>query len=135
MQNRANAAINVPNIIIAVVMFTFSPAEGIWPLRLASFASSTIIGSHIGGFYMPIYEYKCPDCDHEFEALQSFSEEPLTICPECSGNKVSKLISRTSFMLKGGGWYNDHYGLKSSSPSSSSQSSDSGDSKNSSSTD
>ena len=74
---------------------------------------------------MPIYEYKCPDCGHEFEVLQSFSEEPITLCPKCNQTNVSKMISRTSFMLKGGGWYNDHYGLKST-PSSSDTTSSSG---------
>ena len=62
---------------------------------------------------MPIYEYQCPDCHHQFEALQSFSDDPITDCPQCGGNQVSKLISRSSFILKGGGWYKDHYGLKS----------------------
>ena len=62
---------------------------------------------------MPLYEYRCPDCGHKFEALQSFSADPLTDCPSCGGDNVSKLVSRTSFVLKGGGWYKDHYGLKS----------------------
>ena len=63
---------------------------------------------------MPIYEYQCPDCNHQFEALQSFSDDPIQDCPQCGGTQVSKLISRSSFILKGGGWYKDHYGLKSS---------------------
>jgi putative FmdB family regulatory protein len=61
---------------------------------------------------MPIYEYRCPDCGHEFERLQRMSDDPAKDCPECSGDQVKKLISRTSFVLKGGGWYKDHYGLK-----------------------
>lgn len=62
---------------------------------------------------MPIYEYQCPDCGHPFELLQKFSDPPATDCPKCGAGNVKKLISQTSFVLKGGGWYNDHYGLKS----------------------
>ena len=61
---------------------------------------------------MPIYEYRCPDCGHEFEVMQRMSEDPIKVCPKCSASNVGKLISRTSFVLKGGGWYKDHYGLK-----------------------
>ena len=52
---------------------------------------------------MPIYEYRCPDCGHEFDALQKVSDAPLTDCPSCAGTGLKKLISRTSFALKGGG--------------------------------
>lgn len=62
---------------------------------------------------MPIYEYRCPDCGHQFDALQKISDDPLTQCPSCEAGNVKKLISRTSFTLKGSGWYSDHYGLKS----------------------
>ncbi len=62
---------------------------------------------------MPIYEYQCPDCGHPFEVLQKFTDDPVTTCPKCNQGNVKKLISQTSFVLKGGGWYNDHYGLKS----------------------
>ncbi|MCK6523946.1 zinc ribbon domain-containing protein, partial [Myxococcota bacterium] len=65
---------------------------------------------------MPIYEYACPDCGHEFERLQKISEPPVSVCPSCGAEKVRKLVSQTSFQLKGGGWYNDHYGLKPSAP-------------------
>ena len=61
---------------------------------------------------MPIYEYRCPDCGHQFDKLQKISDDPVTECPSCGQNQVKKLISRTSFALKGGGWYSDHYGLK-----------------------
>ncbi|MDP2306148.1 MAG: zinc ribbon domain-containing protein [Pseudomonadota bacterium] len=61
---------------------------------------------------MPIYEYSCPDCGHEFEAIQKFSDDPIKDCPSCKAANVKKLISMTSFVLKGGGWYKDHYGLK-----------------------
>ncbi|MBA1146237.1 zinc ribbon domain-containing protein [Ectothiorhodospiraceae bacterium WFHF3C12] len=54
---------------------------------------------------MPIYEYKCDKCDHELEAIQSISDEPLTDCPSCGESKLRKLISAAGFRLKGGGWY------------------------------
>ena len=69
---------------------------------------------------MPIYEYGCSECGHQFEELQSFSDPPIEVCPQCEAKSVTKLISKTSFVLKGGGWYKDHYGLKSSSSSSTS---------------
>lgn len=62
---------------------------------------------------MPMYEYRCPDCAHEFEVIQKFSDDPISVCPKCTAANVKKLISRTNFALKGGGWYSDHYGLKS----------------------
>lgn len=62
---------------------------------------------------MPMYEYRCPDCAHEFEVIQKFSDDPISVCPKCAASNVKKLISRTNFALKGGGWYSDHYGLKS----------------------
>lgn len=61
---------------------------------------------------MPIYEYKCSKCSHEFESIQKFSDEPLTECPECKGN-VEKQISNSAFHLKGSGWYSDGYGKSS----------------------
>ena len=74
---------------------------------------------------MPLYEYGCHDCGHQFEELQSFSDPPIEVCSKCGGKNVSKLISKTSFVLKGGGWYKDHYGLKNSSSSSDSTASES----------
>jgi len=58
---------------------------------------------------MPIYEYECQACAHRFEAWQKMSDKPIKVCPKCRGRKVSKLISHTSFQLKGGGWYSDLY--------------------------
>ena len=60
---------------------------------------------------MPIYEYECKKCG-TFEAVQSMSEEHLKRCPECR-SKVSRLISSSSFHLRGGGWYADGYDAKS----------------------
>src|SRR5262245_32241770 len=61
---------------------------------------------------MPIYEYMCPKCG-EFEVTQRITEDPLKKCPTCK-SKVRKLISNTSFQLKGSGWYVTDYAKKSS---------------------
>ena len=57
---------------------------------------------------MPIYEYRCQDCQHEFEKMQKFSDPPIAACPTCAGS-VQKLISRSAFHLKGSGWYVTDY--------------------------
>lgn len=58
---------------------------------------------------MPIYEYICERCDKEFEVEQRITDDPLKRCPSCRSTKVKRLISQTSFVLKGGGWYSDLY--------------------------
>ena len=58
---------------------------------------------------MPIYEYTCERCEKEFEVEQRITEDPLKRCPICRSPKVKRLISQTSFVLKGGGWYSDLY--------------------------
>lgn len=58
---------------------------------------------------MPIYEYLCEKCGHEFEREQRITEDPVKVCPSCRAKKVRRLISRTAFVLKGGGWYSDLY--------------------------
>jgi putative FmdB family regulatory protein len=57
---------------------------------------------------MPTYEYECSR-GHQFEAEQRISDPPLSRCRVCRA-KARRLISRTSFVLKGGGWYSDGYG-------------------------
>ncbi|CAL7960432.1 CxxC_CXXC_SSSS domain-containing protein [Gammaproteobacteria bacterium] len=54
---------------------------------------------------MPIYEYKCQSCGHSFEQLQKATDELLCTCPECGKKQLKKLMSNTSFQLKGTGWY------------------------------
>lgn len=54
---------------------------------------------------MPIYEYKCEQCDHQLEILQKISAEPVKTCPDCGQAGLRKLISAVAFRLKGGGWY------------------------------
>ena len=67
---------------------------------------------------MPIYEYACNTCGHRFEVFQKMSDPPPSTCPSCSAEDVRKLVSASAFVLKGGGWYKDHYGLKSGSSTS-----------------
>ncbi len=57
---------------------------------------------------MPIYEYRCHGCGEMLEVIQKFSDVPLKECPECRG-ELAKLVSNTSFVLKGSGWYADGY--------------------------
>ena len=54
---------------------------------------------------MPIYEYECSGCGHEFEILQGFRENPLTSCPACQEDHLHKKLSAAAFHLKGTGWY------------------------------
>ncbi len=54
---------------------------------------------------MPLYEYRCDACNHEFEALQKISDEPLVHCPACEAPDLRKLVSAAGFRLKGQGWY------------------------------
>jgi putative FmdB family regulatory protein len=60
---------------------------------------------------MPIYEYKCQKCGKQFEALQGINDPDVKSCKFCRG-KVHKLISMTSFTLKGTGWYATDYAGK-----------------------
>jgi len=57
---------------------------------------------------MPIYEYICEKCDKHLEVIQKITEGPLTTCPDCDG-ALRKMISSTSFVLKGTGWYATDY--------------------------
>lgn len=53
---------------------------------------------------MPLYEYRCDDCGVRFERRQKFSDEPITVCPECSGS-VHRVIGPTGIIFKGSGFY------------------------------
>ncbi|MGB9710566.1 MAG: FmdB family zinc ribbon protein [Thermodesulfovibrio sp.] len=70
---------------------------------------------------MPIYEYECMNCHKVHEVIQKFSEEPLKNCPVCGG-ELKKLISKSSFILKGSGWYVTDYARKNNSGNGSSNS-------------
>ncbi len=67
---------------------------------------------------MPIYEYRCTRCGRQFEVIQKFSDRPLRTCSECSG-KLEKLISKSAFQLRGGGWFASDYSKSSGKTSSS----------------
>jgi putative FmdB family regulatory protein len=58
---------------------------------------------------MPIYEYLCEGCGKVNEKLQKVNDKPPSQCDECGGRKLAKLVSRSAFQLKGGGWYSDLY--------------------------
>jgi putative FmdB family regulatory protein len=89
---------------------------------------------------MPVYEYRCKNCGHQFEATQAFSDDALTECPECKG-ELRKVFGSVGIAFKGSGFYkNDSRGSSSSTTpasttSSSSDSSTSSDSGSSSSSD
>lgn len=61
---------------------------------------------------MPIYEYECEKCGHQTEVLQKFSDPAIAECDACHG-KMKKLISNSTFHLKGSGWYVTDYASKS----------------------
>lgn len=91
---------------------------------------------------MPIYEYSCQSCGKIIDVLQKVSDPTPAACTACgAANSLTKVVSRSSFVLKGGGWYSDLYsstkkdgGSSSSSSSSSSSESSSSSSSSSSST-
>lgn len=63
---------------------------------------------------MPIYEYQCQNCGHEFEELQKMTEEPLILCPNCNKKTLKRLIgSGAGVIFKGSGFYHTDYKKKS----------------------
>lgn len=58
---------------------------------------------------MPIYEFECSDCDHTYEEIRPMSDPESDACPSCDSTEVGRLVSRSSFQLKGGGWFDDDY--------------------------
>ena len=67
---------------------------------------------------MPIYEYECEKCGAHLEVLQRIGDKALSRCSGCRG-RLRKVVSRSSFQLKGGGWYLTDYARKGASESSS----------------
>ena len=57
---------------------------------------------------MPVYEYECTKCNKQFEVMQKITDAPLARCSSCGG-ELKKLITNTSFVLKGSGWYVTDY--------------------------
>jgi putative FmdB family regulatory protein len=60
---------------------------------------------------MPIYEYRCQKCGSQVEVMQKIGDAPPKRCGKCRG-KLEKVVSRTSFQLKGSGWYKTDYSSK-----------------------
>jgi putative FmdB family regulatory protein len=59
---------------------------------------------------MPTYDYVCEACDHRFEEMQSFSAEPLKICPACGQDRLKRLFGTgAAILFKGGGFYETDY--------------------------
>lgn len=58
---------------------------------------------------MPIYEYVCQDCGKLNEVLQRISDPPPEKCDDCGAHELTKIVSRSTFVLKGSGWYSDLY--------------------------
>ncbi|HEY6338402.1 MAG TPA: zinc ribbon domain-containing protein [Candidatus Sulfotelmatobacter sp.] len=61
---------------------------------------------------MPLYEYKCKKCGHQFEKIQKFSDKMVKKCPDCGG-PVEQMISAPAVQFKGSGWYVTDYAKKS----------------------
>lgn len=59
---------------------------------------------------MPSYDYRCNACGKEMEISHRISEPPRRVCPHCGAESLERLVSRSSFALKGSGWYSDGYG-------------------------
>lgn len=78
---------------------------------------------------MPIYEYECDACGHHMETLQKFSDPPLKECDACHSQKIKKVISQSTFHLKGTGWYVTDYASKTGSTRSSGNEKSSGEGK------
>ena len=77
---------------------------------------------------MPTYQYACTECGHAFEQVQSFSDDTLTVCPECQG-RLRKVFNAVGVVFKGSGFYrNDSRDKKSSALASDSKSESKSDS-------
>ena len=58
---------------------------------------------------MPTYQYRCLDCDHEFETIQKMTDDPLTECSECNGRLKRLIGSGAGIIFKGQGFYTTDY--------------------------
>ena len=73
---------------------------------------------------MPIYEYRCTQCDFQKEHLQKISDAPLAHCPSCGQDSYAKQVSAAGFRLTGSGWYATDFKGGSTAPSSNDASSE-----------
>ena len=60
---------------------------------------------------MPIYNYKCFSCDNVVEIWKGINNDNVELCPKCQA-KMDRIIAKSSFILKGGGWYSEGYNKK-----------------------
>ena len=74
---------------------------------------------------MPLYAYRCTQCGHKFEKIQSFSDEPELVCAKCGG-VLERPLTAPRLQFKGAGWYVNDYASKSSAPAESDTSEKSG---------
>jgi len=90
---------------------------------------ATILCSLIAGrsCSLPLYEYKCEKCGHQFEKIEGHNASETKKCPKC-GAKAQRMLSAAAIQFKGSGWYVTDYGKKTSSPASGEKSSDAGSS-------
>lgn len=84
---------------------------------------------------MPTYEYVCTDCEHTFDAVQSFSEDALQTCPSCGQDTLRKKFSAAGIIFKGSGWHIKDYASSSSGSSTTASTSSNSDSASTSSSD
>jgi putative FmdB family regulatory protein len=66
--------------------------------------------------FMPIYEYQCTKCDHQFDVLQKMQDAPIEHCPQCLNDTATRLVSAPGFQLKGTGWYETDFKHKGEKP-------------------
>ncbi|HVW77470.1 MAG TPA: zinc ribbon domain-containing protein [Alloacidobacterium sp.] len=85
-------------------------------LLIAPAADKIEIEIFEGSTSVPLYEYRCKACGHQFEKIQSFSAPEEKICPVCGG-EVERLLSAPAVQFKGSGWYVTDYAGKSASKS------------------
>jgi putative FmdB family regulatory protein len=76
---------------------------------------------------LPLYEYKCEKCGHQFEKIEGHTASETKKCPNC-GAKAQRMLSKAAIQFKGSGWYVTDYGKKDSSPASGEKSGDGGSS-------
>lgn len=62
---------------------------------------------------MPVYEYLCEDCGHQFEVSQKMSDDPIKVCENCGKKKVVRVLFAPAIHFKGSGFHNTDYGTKS----------------------
>lgn len=61
---------------------------------------------------MPFYEYRCNECGHRFEVLQRMSDDPITVCENCSAEAAERVLFAPAIHFKGSGFHNTDYGTK-----------------------